>query len=200
MSGERPAHDALAFDAGEQAAMYAAGAMTPAEMAAFEARLLRGDADARRAHEALALVRAAIEKNITPAKPRPLIKEQLMARVRSDVKRAPVSSPDPLSPLFTLRAGQTPWEETGTAGCRYRTLFVDEASRRMTVLFQLDAGAEYPDHHHAGVEECYVIAGDLHIAGTVLYAGDYHRAQGDTDHGESFTRGGCLLLITAPAA
>jgi anti-sigma factor ChrR (cupin superfamily) len=195
-------HQPLSFDPQEQAVLYAAGAMTPAEAAAFEARLAAGEREAVAALAALSRVRDRLESAITPIAPPASVRRALMDRLGHDAAPStrPIPSADPASPLFTLRAGQTPWQETGAPGVRLRTLFVDKAANRMTLLFQLDPGSRYPDHHHAGDEECFVVEGDLHIAGTVLYAGDYHRARADTDHGESFTRGGCMLLVTCASA
>lgn len=190
-------------DVHELASLYVAGALSPDEIAAFEARVSGGDRAALDALAALEPIRARMDAEVRPVAPPVEIKARLMERVASRPASA-IPAPSPAlevnADYFTLRAEQTPWEETGVPGVRYRTLFVDVRANRKTLLFQLDPGARYPDHHHEGVEECYVVSGDLHIAGTVLYAGDYHRAQGDTDHGDSFTRSGCTLLITCPAA
>jgi anti-sigma factor ChrR (cupin superfamily) len=61
----------------------------------------------------------------------------------------------------------------------------------------MDRGTSYPPHRHADVEECYVLQGDLRVAGRVLRAGDYQRADRDSVHGVQSTENGCLLLIVS---
>ena len=63
------------------------------------------------------------------------------------------------------------------------------------MLVKMAAGARYPRHRHAAVEECYVIEGDLHVSGTVLLAGDYQRADMDSFHGVQWTENGCTAFI-----
>jgi hypothetical protein len=46
-----------------------------------------------------------------------------------------------------------------------------------------------------GPEERFVVSGDFHVEGRVLHAGGFHHAQAESDHGESFTEGGCRLLV-----
>lgn len=182
------------------AAMYAVGALPADEAAAFEQRLLSGDADAARAMAEVSPALDVMWKRLPKVAPPPSVRDSLLNRIRDsrsqDIAAGPLSESGPS--IATLRDGA--WEETGVPGARKRTLFIDRSVNRMTVLFKLDPGATYPDHQHAGVEECYVVQGDLHIAGTVLGAGDYQRALPGTDHGHSFTTGGCVLLITCPAA
>ena len=56
-------------------------------------------------------------------------------------------------------------------------------------------GTSYPGHRHAGVEECYVLEGDLRVGDLVMRAGDYQRAAIGSVHGVQSTEGGCLLLV-----
>ena len=64
-----------------------------------------------------------------------------------------------------------------------------------TYLVRMDRGARFGPHHHGAVEHCFVVAGDLHVAGHHLHTGDYHRADQHTTHDETASEGGCLLLI-----
>ncbi len=81
-------------------------------------------------------------------------------------------------------------------GIRVRRLFVDRERGTVSMLVKMAAGARYPGHRHAAVEECYVIEGDLHVTGTVLLAGDYQRADLDSVHGVQWTEKGCTAFIT----
>ncbi|MCY7363196.1 MAG: hypothetical protein LH629_14190, partial [Ignavibacteria bacterium] len=51
------------------------------------------------------------------------------------------------------------------------------------------------EHHHSGAEECYVISGDVYAQGTVLGPGDFHHAEGGSDHEMLYTKNGCTLLL-----
>jgi anti-sigma factor ChrR (cupin superfamily) len=59
---------------------------------------------------------------------------------------------------------------------------------------KLDPGARYPAHVNAGPEDFFILTGDLHIGGTELKAGDFHHAEGGSQHEENFSVGGCTLL------
>jgi anti-sigma factor ChrR (cupin superfamily) len=61
----------------------------------------------------------------------------------------------------------------------------------------MEAGAHYPSHHHAAIEELFMLSGDLHVENHVMGAGDYCRADSGSIHGETFTEAGCLFLMMA---
>jgi len=99
--------------------------------------------------------------------------------------------------LFTLYSDGGGWEPTGASGVEVRRLFVDRAANRMTAMFRMSPGAEYPEHCHDGHEECYVLDGDLHVgAEIVMHRGDYQRAESGSPHARQWTEGGCLLLVS----
>ena len=43
-----------------------------------------------------------------------------------------------------------------------------------------------------------MISGTLTACGRTIGAGDFHHADGDTDHGELFTETGCRVLLVVP--
>ena len=61
----------------------------------------------------------------------------------------------------------------------------------------MDPGTELPDHDHAGMEEVYVISGDLSIGNEGLGAGDYFRIGAGAEHGTPRTMGGCMCIIVS---
>jgi len=108
------------------------------------------------------------------------------------------TAPPPTSPgLLIVRAHEEGWVDIGVNGIQVKRLFVDGAHDRVTMLVKAPAGAVYPRHRHAGPEQCYVLQGDLHMAGTVLHAGDYQYAEPDSIHGLQYTENGCMLLIVS---
>ena len=74
-------------------------------------------------------------------------------------------------------------------GIDVRTLHEDQAADRMTFLVRMSPGARYPAHHHTGVEECYVLSGDVSFGPCRMTAGDYQVAEGGSDHAEHVTEG-----------
>lgn len=99
--------------------------------------------------------------------------------------------------LLIVRADQDEWEDIGVNGIQVKRLYVDTAHDSVTMLVKAPAGAVYPRHRHAGPEQCYVLQGDLHMAGTVLRAGDYQYAEPESIHGLQYTENGCMLLIVS---
>jgi anti-sigma factor ChrR (cupin superfamily) len=206
-------------DAAELAALYLSGAMDARGRAAFEAELAAGREDyrdeVRRLQETVialsdataaaidppSAVRASILRRIeaeaTERKPAPANQCAAAAEeAHQQIWRKWESDPD-RDALFTLRAQDGSWEETGVAGVRVRRLFVDRQSNRMTAMFKMDPGTSYPEHVHDGPEECYVLEGDLHVGDEfVMHKGDYQRATPQSEHGRQWTKGGCLLLVT----
>ncbi len=98
-----------------------------------------------------------------------------------------------LSPTFT----PPDWKEVGS-GISCRLLSTDVERQRVSMLVKLAAGATYPSHTHAGVEELYLLDGELTIDGRRLYPGDYNRAEPGTSDSCVRTESGCTcVLITS---
>ena len=166
----------------EQALLYAIGALELAEVAAFEKHLLEGCRscqDELRDFQGVALGLALTAPQYSPDDN---VRRRLMARVNG-------------GPGLTTHRSDEPWRATGFEGIRVRRLFVDRERGTVSMLVKMAAGAKYPGHRHAAVEECYVIEGDLHVSGTVLLAGDYQRADLDSVHDVQWTENGCTALI-----
>ena len=76
-------------------------------------------------------------------------------------------------------------------------LYEDAARKYNTSLVRMEAGAHYPGHHHAAIEELFMLSGDLHVEDQVMRAGDYCRGDSGSIHGDTFSDSGCLFLMTA---
>lgn len=99
---------------------------------------------------------------------------------------------------FTRTAAEGIWENTTVPGLTRRVLFVDRPNNRITCLLRLAPGGRLPAHRHAGVEEVFLLEGELHAAEWVLRPGDYQRSEAGTNHVEQWTVGGCTALLVAP--
>lgn len=196
-------------EAAEMAALYVTGALTAHEREQFEAALAAGDARSletlAQAEEAL----RALSRAPGDTRPDPGVRRELLDRIDAELAARDAAGPRPAprqvwrnwapaatGGLFTLKAHEGEWQETGVAGVQVRRLFLDAAANRMTALFRMAPGTAYPAHNHAGAEECLVLDGDLHVGESVLRTGDYQRAEAGSLHGVQWTEGGCLLLIS----
>lgn len=224
MSDAKNPADSYAPDPGAdtitQAAVHALGALPAAEAAAFEDRLRRGHPVANAEYHSFRLVADRLVEAAPPVAPPAGLKARLMARIAADrpsgdrLEAAPAPSPAArpeaertqvwrrwmsapgADGVFTLRAEETGWEKTDIEGIEVRNLFADRERNYVTMLVRMAAGTAYPTHRHAGVEECFVLEGDLRVPpGRHLHAGDYQRASGDSLHGVQSTDAGCLLFI-----
>ena len=206
----------------ELAALYALSALAPEELAAVE-RDWRGKPEFWAEVRSLRDAAAGLAEIGPRAKPR----RDLWPEIRTRVGHAPTSSSagtdlrtqvwkqwrgagDPAAAVrgatvrgATVRGAIVPgadgvFEDTAIAGIRVRCLSVDEGAERVTMLVRMEAGTAYPAHRHGGVEECYVLEGDLSIGDeTEMHAGDYQCMDHGSMHPVQSTRGGCLLLITS---
>jgi anti-sigma factor ChrR (cupin superfamily) len=119
--------------------------------------------------------------------PRPAVRAALLAAVSAPAHH-------------TVTAADGEWVQTGVPGVRMKVLAIDRGRDRVTMLVRGEPGARYPAHRHSGPEECYVIRGSVVVEGRRLEAGDFHHAEGDSDHAELWTEDGVEVLIVASAS
>lgn len=105
----------------------------------------------------------------------------------------------PRGVVALARGQQLIWQETPFAGVSMARLYEDPSRGDVTSLVRMLPGAHYPSHHHASLEHCYVIEGDLIFEDHTLFAGDYSAGSPDEDHTAATTKNGCLLFIVRNA-
>jgi quercetin dioxygenase-like cupin family protein len=202
---------ALDQDALELAALYALSALTPSEMEEVERDWRERPAfwaEVRSLRDAAAGLAAsgprqkprrdlwpAIRARVAAPAPHPAEAGRPEARA-TQVWKDWRSMPATDSCVRTAQEGD--FEPTDIEGISVRRLFVDDENDRVTMLVRMAPGTAYPAHVHGGVEECFVLAGDLAVgAGTTLRSGDYQRMDEGSQHPVQATAGGCLLLIAS---
>lgn len=194
-------HTILQDDDRERAALHAVGALESDAAIHFAQHLevceaCRVELDSHR--EAI----EALGRSLEPVAPPPSLKARLTAAVSKEPEAAVIQkwklwTPSALGSAMTIVRGQDAWEPTAIDGVDVRRLFVDKPNDRLTMLVRMTGGTEYPAHRHAGVEECYVLEGDLYGTGWEMRAGDYQRLERGSVHGVQGTRDGCVLLIVS---
>jgi quercetin dioxygenase-like cupin family protein len=110
---------------------------------------------------------------------------------------AQISAPAPEQFHFALQEDGF-WEDLG-GGVSRKCLAADESAHTATYLVRMAAGASFASHTHHATEHCYVISGDLYVAGRHLHDGDYHVAAAGSVHDTPRSDAGCLLLVIEAA-
>ena len=108
--------------------------------------------------------------------------------------KAKIAFQQPTKGLTFIRASEGTWRGIAP-GVIAKLLAFDPVSRRTTTLLRFEPGTSYAPHRHTAVEELYVLEGGCSIAGHEMAVGDYHRAEAGTEHHNTSTDDGCLLLV-----
>ena len=91
------------------------------------------------------------------------------------------------------------WKEVAP-GISCKLFSTDRDTDRVSMLVRLAPNTSYPPHQHAGVEELYLLEGELWIENRKLEPGDYNRAEAGTADKRVWSETGCMcLLITSPS-
>ena len=165
-----------------RAALYAIGALEPAEADEYR-RHLTGCAACTAEVAGFAAVTESLLVAPPSIMPRPALRDRVLASIEAE--RVPT--------FHFVLASEGSWD-TVVPGVSRKQL------APQTYLIRVDPGTRVPTHEHGRVEHCFVIAGDLRIAGRHLHGGDYHRAAAGSMHDEPSSDGGCTLLIVEAAA
>ena len=176
---------------------YLLGELTSAEESVFEQGLTEHSAESAEfedSMEALTLLAEQIARTM-PA-PRKALKERVLAAIGQENPRQPKPPSvkiDDMQHVVTAHDGE--WLNQAT-GIDAKVLYQDPVSKTYTLLVNLAPGSEYPAHRHVGLEQCYIVSGDLHVNDLTLGAGDFIATNDGVEHHRTYTLGGCQLLLT----
>jgi anti-sigma factor ChrR (cupin superfamily) len=174
----------------EQVCAYALRALPQSELPAMEAHLASCP---ECAHE-LDSLRPVLES--FAAWPRDVLQPAAPLQVRLAQRLAAGLGKELVLPS-ALQWSEPGWEQVAP-GIWCKLLTNDEERRTVTMLVRLAPGGEYPPHTHAGVEELYLLDGELWIDERKLYPGDYNRAEPGTSDKRVWSETGCTcVLITS---
>jgi anti-sigma factor ChrR (cupin superfamily) len=173
----------------EQASLYALGALTEEERTAFQAALA-ANAELRELTRSLQSTISLVAR----ATPGPLphsLKGKVMQRIDA-LEAAKPAVPQGLK--FLIGADQDGWKQLPAPGTSIKLLSLERDRGYAVLLGKLEAGARYPAHLNAGPEDFYILSGDLFIGDRKLVAGDFHHADGGSQHEENYSVEGCTLI------
>lgn len=127
------------------------------------------------------------------------LKEQLFSRLGLEAPSTPVLPPPvtldpPAAPYSAIRAQDLDWQPQATPGVLIAIVHRDAATRELVGFLRAEPGVRYPFHRHAGVEEIFMLEGDLVIDDQVYGAGDYIRSLPGSSHAPH-TTGGCRFFF-----
>jgi anti-sigma factor ChrR (cupin superfamily) len=167
--------------------LYALRALPASEIPVLEAHLSMCP-DCRQEMERLRpIIGAFVSWPTDVLRPTESLWERLARRIAVETGRAPVlPPPQPRS--------EPDWEEAAP-GLTYQMLAADTEKDRVSLLVRLAPGAHYPPHRHAGVEELYLLHGELWIDDKKLYPGDYNRAEAGTGDQRVWSETGCTCVL-----
>ena len=182
----------------ELTALYAAGLLDGDELREFQNLLAKNDPAVERELGCWNEVVAAATVVMTgPRKAPANLKARVMAQIGAVAKPLPAK---PAVNFYSILQSEGEWQTLPVPGVRVKNLAADTRRGLSVQLYELAPGARFPSHHHSGPEECFVVSGDFHVEGRVLHGGDFHHAEEESDHGESFTENGCTLLVMVATA
>jgi anti-sigma factor ChrR (cupin superfamily) len=179
MQGEREDHL-------ETAALYALQALSSSEVSVFEDHL-SSCAECLPEVETLRPIIGSFTSWPTDLlRPSTSLWQRLSRRISEESGREPISPP--------VRLLQPEWEEVAE-GLSCKLLAVDAETSRVTMLVRLAPGKDYPSHRHTGVEELYLLHGELRIDDKTVHAGDFIRAEAASVDHRVWTESGCTCLL-----
>ena len=116
--------------------------------------------------------------------------DRLVQRIAKETGAEPLPAPP-------QQTDEPEWEEAAN-GILVKVLATNDETHRVSMLVQLAPDTEYPPHRHAGIEELYLLQGELIVDDRRLQPGDYiHVSAGTLDHWV-WSRTGCTcVLITS---
>jgi hypothetical protein len=167
--------------------LHALEALSPTDAALAEAQIA-ACADCRREVTALRQVVGAFAAWPTEVlRPSDSLWPRLASRIAAETGEPPASTPP-------RRWADTAWDEVA-AGIAVKLLATDRVQNRVSMLVRLSPGTDYPPHRHAGVEELYMLDGELIVDDQRFHPGDYRRAELGSVDRRVWSETGCTCLL-----
>ena len=166
---------------------YAAQALPPDETTAAAAHIA-SCADCRRELEYLCpVVDGMVAWPTDVLRPPASLQARLAQRIADEMGRQPVMPP-------ARQWSEPAWEQVAP-GIECKLLATDTARQRISMLVRLAPGASYPPHTHAGVEELYLLDGELWIDARKLLPGDYNYGAPGASDQRVWSETGCTCVL-----
>jgi hypothetical protein len=93
---------------------------------------------------------------VLPVAPPAHVRDAVLARIA------------PAPQVHVRRAQSARWNDAG-GGLSRRVLGIDRQRGTVTTLVRVGPGGRMPEHHHRGVEEVFIISGDVRVMTVLLF-------------------------------
>jgi anti-sigma factor ChrR (cupin superfamily) len=187
-----PASDPHHCDRGELVPLYALHALPSSESRVLEAHLTTCPECQRELESLRPVIDALTSSPAEILQPSNSIWRRLAERVGGEAGEE--------SMLPEVPGWREPGWEDVAPGIACKLLATDAERDRVSMLVRLAPGVAYPPHHHSGVEELFLLNGELWIEDRKLHPGDYNRAEPGTADKRVWSETGCTcVLITSPS-
>ena len=182
-----PQHDQEMLDS---VSLYALQALPPSDIPAVEAHIA-SCATCRQEIEALRPIIGSFTAWPTDVlRPSTFLWGRLARRIADETGKEPVRAP-------SQPPAKPDWEEVAP-GIFCKLLATDAEQDRVSMLVRLAPGTDYPPHRHQGVEELYLLHGELWIDDKKVRPGEYNRNEPGTADHRVWSETGCTcVLITS---
>lgn len=172
-----------------QVSAYVMQTLPPEEAAAVEAHIA-SCAQCREELEALQPVADSLLFWPTDVlRPSTSLQERLARRIAAEAGENLATPPPPRQ-----WDGEPAWEEVAP-GIFCKLMATDTEKHRVSMLVRLMPGVDYPPHTHAGLEELWLLDGELWIDDRKLYPGDYNRAEAGSGDKRVWSETGCTCVL-----
>ena len=184
MTSASSSHDR---DYAELVVLHAVHALPAPEAAVVEAHLAACESCRHELARLQPIVDAFVSWPTDVLRPASSIWDRLARRIAADTGREPAA---PTSPSWA----EPEWEDVAP-GISCKLLATDADTHRVSMLVRLAPGTAYPPHEHAGVEELYLLDGELLIDDRTLHPGDYNRAEPGSADQRVWSETGCTCVL-----
>jgi ChrR Cupin-like domain len=174
-------------DHSELVGLYALQALPPSDVPGVEAQIA-ACADCRQETETLRpVIDAFVAWPTDVLRPSTALWDRLAQRIAAETGGAPLRPARP-------RTAEPEWTDVAP-GISCKLLATDAATDRVSMLVRLAPGTDYPPHRHDGVEELYMLHGELIVDGQTFHPGDHRRAEAGTVDRRVWTETGCTCVL-----
>jgi anti-sigma factor ChrR (cupin superfamily) len=170
--------------------LYALQALPASEIPAAEAHISSCDTCRREIETLRPILDSLIAWPTDVLRPPASLWVRLAQRIAAETGKEPVPAPSQIP-------AKPDWE-TVAPGIFCKLLATDVERDRVSMLVRLAPGTDYPPHRHTGVEELYLLDGELWIDDKKVCPGEYNRNEPDTVDHRVWSETGCTcVLITS---
>ena len=166
---------------------YAVHALPAGEIPAFEAHV----ASCAQCQTELAALRPVVQT--VAGWPTDVLRPSGRLQLRLAERIAAETGGEPALPSLQTWA-EPAWEEVAP-GINCKLLANDTEKQVVSMLVRLAPGAAYPAHTHSGVEQLYLLEGELWIDERKLLPGDYNRGEPGASDKRVWSETGCTCVL-----